>query len=457
MDWQRRSLWLSGLLLFTSLWPHLVAAQERTQTGAQCRCTLPGITYCVEDGGRTHVLGVDLSHPQLRVQTVMANDLLDVRPPDEQRERVVDMARRYRTSGAVIAINGDYFGAQRGPEGPTVVQGQRLDTPATIYSNPSRYRRTTLAVARFAGAAIAQLNPRLNLSDIVYETVLFNAISGGPIILSEGVVRPEAQACWQDRIPAATCRRTRQTAAGVDASGRKLWLVVSTARSTGELASLLRDYGAVTAMKLDGGGSSQLWYNGRTLLDADRGVANALLVFVEDRPRHAAQLTARLAIPILTVNEQRSITLTLRNIGFLDWQPARGYGLRLINGATLIDRRAIGLPFDLAPDEDVTLTLSAHATNWPGIYESTWRMTGWGEDFGATVPLRVIVLPEQAGPLRTAVEAEVRALARLSDSRFTQEWLSTAHRIRQLIKTWQAYQAADEKRAGVALPVTGVW
>ena len=208
-------LWLVGLILVANLWPPSPAA---AQARAQCRSTLPGITYCVEDGGRTHLLGVDLSHPRLRVQTIMANDVLDVRPPDEQRERVVDMARRYRTSGAVIVVNGDYFGAERGPEGPTAAQGQRLDTLATIRANPSRYRRTTLALARFAGAAIAQLDPRASLSDVVYDTVLFNAISGGPIILSDGVVRPEALACMADRIPAAACRRIRQTAAGIDAA-----------------------------------------------------------------------------------------------------------------------------------------------------------------------------------------------------------------------------------------------
>ena len=68
--------------------------------------------------------------------------------------------------------------------------------------------------------------------------------------------------------------------------------MVSTQRSTGEMAQLLKEYGANIAMKLDAGGSSQLWYRGRALLDSDRGVANALLVFVENRPRHAAELIA---------------------------------------------------------------------------------------------------------------------------------------------------------------------
>ncbi len=73
-------------------------------------------------------------------------------------------------------------------------------------------------------------------------------------------------------------------------TGTTLYLLASTQRSTSGLAELLRDYGAFNAMKLDGGGSTQLWYRGRTLVDSDREIANALLIFKEDRPRHAAQV-----------------------------------------------------------------------------------------------------------------------------------------------------------------------
>src|SRR5512137_1660066 len=134
-----RWLWLCLVLL-----PLPVALAAR----ANCRPDRDGIIYCVEDGGDTHVLIIDLTNPRLRVQTVMANDVLDVRPPEEQREGVVDMAKRYREAGVVIAVNGDYFGWWRGPEGPTVVQGQRLDTAETIAVNPSQYRRSTLALSR---------------------------------------------------------------------------------------------------------------------------------------------------------------------------------------------------------------------------------------------------------------------------------------------------------------------
>src|SRR5512147_1249526 len=148
-----------------------------------CRSDVKGVTYCVADGGDTHLLIIDLGDPYLRVQTVMANDVLDVWPPEEEREAVPDMAKRYRDDGVIAPINVDYFRWNRGPEGPTVVQGQRLDTPLTIALNPSHYRRTTLALSRSGKAAVTHVNPIALLAPGVYRELLFNAVSGGPVIL----------------------------------------------------------------------------------------------------------------------------------------------------------------------------------------------------------------------------------------------------------------------------------
>lgn len=413
----------------------LTAPVARAQDRAGCRSTIDGITYCVADGGETHVLIVDLTHPNLRIQAVMANDVLDVRPPEVQRERVIEMARRYRDRGAVIAINGDYFGATRGPEGPTVVQGQRLDTPNTIRSNPSRYRRSTLAVERFGAAAIGQLPPIGLLPPLAYADTLFNVVSGGPIILRDGQTQPEALACLMDRIPAATCRRDRQTAVGVDASRATLFLSVSTTRSTRALAELLRSYGAADALKLDAGGSSQLWYNGRTLLDSDRGVANALLVFREDRARHDAVLTQPPALQIVETQSVTAIEVEVSNAGFLDWLPELGYGLRRIAGGSVIDRDFKLVPLAAAPGEVSRLFLNVRAGGGPGVYESIWQMSWRGqEDFGESASVRVIVVPRGAERLRAEVQSIVDAL---TPRTFERDWPLAAARIRMLIRAWE--------------------
>ena len=400
-----------------------------------CRSDIQGVTYCVEDGGDTQLLIVDLSDPYLRVQTVMANDVLDVRPPEEEREGVAAMARRYRSDGVIAAINADYFGRERGPEGPTVVQGQRLDTPLTIALNPSRYRRTTLALSRSGQAAITHLNPIGSLSPNVYHDLLFNAVSGGPIILYEGRVLPEAFSCLFDGIPMGACRRDRQTAAGVDESGQVLYLLASEQRSTSRMAELLRDYGATTAMKLDGGGSTQLWYRGRTLVDSDREIANALLLFREDTPRHAARLIARPAVLLMEEGASSSIDVQLRNVGHLDWTIDRYYGLSLPPNPEWASD-FLRLPHDVPPNEIVTFTLPLNSSLTPGVYTSTWQLATPLESFGPLVPVNVVVLPRGANDLHEQIQPLLTRLKRLSDKTFEAEWPKTAQKIRQMIEGW---------------------
>ena len=422
---------LRWLCLLLVLFPLSSAAATR----ANCRLDRDGITYCLEDGGDTHLFIVDLTNPRLRVQTVMANDVLDVWPPDEQRERVVDMVKRYRADGVVIAINGDYFGAGRGPEGPTVVQGQRLDTAETIAANPSDYRRSTLTLSRSGKATVTSLNPIDLLSPMVYRDLMFNAVSGGPIILRGGQPLPEELACLIDNIPVNACRRDRQTAVGVDEQGTTLYLVVSTQRSTRDLAELLRDYGAFDAMKLDGGGSSQLWYRGRTLVKSDREVANALLVFVEDRPRDAAQLLKRPMVQLLHEGEAITVDVPLRNTGYLEWTIDRWYGLGRIAGNSG-SISFVPLTANIPTTAETAFSIPIEITGPAGIYTSTWQLRQPFEEFGPTIPVYTVVIPPQAETLRKQIQPLLTSLTRLSDRSFEREWPRTAQRIQQLIDKW---------------------
>jgi hypothetical protein len=423
-----KARWL--MLLFLLLLPLSPEAAR-----PNCRSDIKGVTYCVEDGGETHLLIIDLSDPYLRVQTVMANDVLDVWPPEEERESVAEMAKRYRNEGVIAAINGDYFGAGRGPEGPTVVQGQRLDTPITIALNPSEYRRTTLALSRSGKAAVTHLAPIAFPAPVVYRDPLFNAISGGPIILYDGLVLPEALSCFIDGIPMGACRRDRQTAVGVDATGKTLYLLASTTRSTERISELMREYGAFNAMKLDGGGSTQLWYRGRALVDSDREVANALLIFQEDKPRHAAKLLARPPVTLIEAGVPAAVEVKLRNIGHLDWTTDRYYGLRLLEGAAWTGN-FMRLPQDVAPNGTVTFTLPINSSLRPGVYTSTWQLATPFESFGLMVPVNVVVLPHEASDLQKQIQPLLNRLTRLSDKSFESEWPKTAKRVQQMIEKW---------------------
>ena len=144
---------------------------------------VPGVPWSI------HVVQVDRSRAEYRIHSVHAQQTaLGLSTLS------ATIASMQPTIGLpVAAINGDYFGADRGPEGPTVVQGQRLDTPLTIAFNPSHYRRTTLALSRSGTAAISHLNPIASLGPNVYRDLLFNAISGGPASSSRSA---PAEARW---------------------------------------------------------------------------------------------------------------------------------------------------------------------------------------------------------------------------------------------------------------------
>ena len=214
-----------------------------------------------------------------------------------------------------------------------------------------------------------------------------------------------------------------------------LYLAVSTQRSTRGLAELLRDYGAFNALKLDGGGSSQLWYRGRTLVKSDREVVNALLVFAEDRPRHAAQLLKRPPVPLLNASESITLEVPLRNTGYLDWTVDRLYGLGRISG-TIGTASFVRVLSDVPPKADVTLSVPIEIAGPPGVYTSTWRLLQPFEEFGPAVSINAVVLPPDSEALRKQIQPLLTQLMRVSDRTFEREWPRTAKRIQQMMDKW---------------------
>jgi exopolysaccharide biosynthesis protein len=67
---------------------------------------------------------------------------------------------------------------------------------------------------------------------------------------------------------------------GVDNSGKLIMVVVPEEHGLTllELAHLMLELGALDAINLDGGGSSQMWYAGEYLLYTPRPVAQGLIV-----------------------------------------------------------------------------------------------------------------------------------------------------------------------------------
>lgn len=149
------------------------------------------------------------------------------------------------------------------------------------------------------GAAV-ELETRI--TDTSGQTVqAASAIGGAPMLVENGAVEISV---GEDKVRADVAKSERsRTAVGVTPSGQLILAVVKEEEDAGfsgmtlkALASLLIAEGAVTAMNLDGGGSSAIVVAGQVLNEPEgtqRPVANVLVVKEKPRPKPASQPAPR--------------------------------------------------------------------------------------------------------------------------------------------------------------------
>ena len=121
----------------------------------------------------------------------------------------------------------------------------------------------------------------------------YNTVGGGPVFIESGqrvggLGTNSTEPCTRGEhgyeLPDSYCTESRPwTAVGKTLDGRHLIVVVSGSDKTmDDIARILISEGAWRAIKLDGGGSSQVWYkntSSQSLVAGGRPVANALVVF----------------------------------------------------------------------------------------------------------------------------------------------------------------------------------
>ena len=227
-------------------------------------------------------------------------------------------------AGVTAAVNGDFFrmdtstpqvyGQAVGGTGRVWPAGQTGES--TTAASSWYYRRYgwiafgpswvdfahTAAVRRAGGTTSGFLPGRATTSEVPTGTVAL--VSGFPELVTEGHTvtcsSPTATSCFPDRSDMRA--RNPRTAMGLSADRRTFYLVVVDGRSSisagmygTELAHLMATLGAWQAFNLDGGGSTQLWLDGRGTLNvpsdgSPRPVANHWGVFAGSatgRPRAA--------------------------------------------------------------------------------------------------------------------------------------------------------------------------
>ena len=242
----------------------------------------------------------------------MANDRTSVnygKPTASPREYVRNIVARspYASRNPVLAINADYFGdnsngtGNHGPEGLTVKNGSRFDgsyaDPPEADTDGNDWKRSSLSISRSKDVRIGRLTecdgPGGRCHSWRPTDSYYNTVGGGPLFVepdASGTPRRIGGAgstlpCTREALSTSYCTGTDKnwTAVGISGDGRYLIVVVSgTARSMDLAATVLIAEGASRAIKLDGGGSTQVWYKGsnpQSIIGGGRPVANALVVF----------------------------------------------------------------------------------------------------------------------------------------------------------------------------------
>ncbi|TAM58635.1 phosphodiester glycosidase family protein [bacterium] len=198
-----------------------------------------------------HVIVADLSNPEVSVRTARAQQL-----DQGHAETVRAMALR---TGAVAAINGDFFDIDRSNQ-PTNV----LEQDGALL-HPPGYGRPAVGIQDTGSAVIGTpaLEPDPTTGpDVTIDGVpVVQAVGGGPLLLRDGEPADDPTA------PANGTARARFPVAGVGIAPPDSLLLVeadghqpgySIGLTRGEFAALFQGLGAREAMGLDSGGSATI-------------------------------------------------------------------------------------------------------------------------------------------------------------------------------------------------------
>lgn len=248
-------------VLFVAL---LVVATTAVAAAGEWQPVVAGVEYqrVLHDGVDAHLVRVDLDEPSLAVVATGA------------AERGLTVSEFARGRGAVVAVNGDYFDPELDPVGLAMGDG------AVWARADERVRRQEVVGVGPGRARIFARDRPLREP----KRWMTGAVAGWPMVVED--CRPVASLPGSAPFTHAPHPRT---AVGLSQDRRTLLLAVADGRredvpglTLPELASLLVEAGACTALNLDGGGSSALWLRDRVVNrpsdGLERKVANHLAV-----------------------------------------------------------------------------------------------------------------------------------------------------------------------------------
>jgi hypothetical protein len=448
-----------------------------------------GVEYCAATGGAIDVVVVDLTSPGVQFQSVMPDGLdrhgslgecKDVNrstkqlggpgcddPANRDFYPVMSLGQAVtlaqgRFSNVAVVINGDYGAKEpsedqtkwrdHGPEGFTVVRGNRLDGRRMGDKDNNAENRPWLAVSATSPlrAEISQYSRGEDQGD--KPDWVYTGVGGAPWMISQGIVQ-------QDQITNCTAAANScyagasQTAVGISKDGRWLFLVADERKGQAtlfELATMMSEWGAWNAIKFDGGGSTHLWLGGRTLTEDNSRQLSQYLAVIAERGTgideggasaidHASP-TSAVFYDIVLPNETISLPFQLRNEGQATWA-GPNYELLKVSGDLDSAPGSLPIPGEITPGGVVEWQISTEAPRTPGIRSLRYQMHHNGQPFGDKVTAYVIVLPKQLADAEQRIRDQI------------EQWRQQGEQeIEQLMEQLrQAIQAELERQAQNAI------
>lgn len=253
--------------LSPSFWlPTLVQALDGSGTRAEAASPASSTAYrkVTVNGIPLHVVQVDARSPQVRLAVVTPGEGLGTR---ENWGELVDRAR------PVAALTGTHFCTTSSEPIGSIVVGGRL-----VHHGPLG---TVFSHVPGKGARVVSARPNRTFdwkgSDML--------LRSGPRLLTGGqrTLAPRAEGFRDPEL----FRKKARTAVAITPAGKLLLVAVTRPVLLRTLADALKELGAVDAMCLDGGGSTGLYYGGKTRIKPNRPLTNVLVVY--DSPARYAE------------------------------------------------------------------------------------------------------------------------------------------------------------------------
>ena len=204
-------------------------------------------------GSDFHVAEIRLDSPQY-LKTALAKDTYGL----NIKEKTSAQARRV---GAILAVNGDYYGANE--KGYVIRNG--VIYRQSLRPTDDRKRKYFDDLAILWNGSLVPFDEKSTSMDDLRSMGAMQVFGFGPTLVKNGEIAVDAKT----EVGVANPSGNPRTAIAQLGQGHYLLVVADgrTDQSKGptllELATLLQELGAVTAYNLDGGGSATMYFNGK--------------------------------------------------------------------------------------------------------------------------------------------------------------------------------------------------